>query len=860
MYLGKRDKEHTETLGALPLESCFAKTVKPISGTVCFGVDVETHSKIVGEVARILNMWFPQHMRDVLFPKGFDLLTAVHDVGKINPMFQEKIRRALETYSPNSEPSLKGMDPDRERSVDYHWGVGKASLRNEKPFVADIVGIHHGVTSSSRYLPDDQILGGPVWQNQRVALLERLKRYFDSDFPDISNDIHAAFLAGFTTVCDWIGSGTVFGDLQHIDREDIPALAVEAVEYAGFVAPMINVGLSFLEIFPGYEPLEIQRTFYEQVKEPGLYILEAQMGQGKTEAALMAAYNLISSGQATGIYFALPTRLTSEKIYDRFNKFLSSILKDSDPHRAMLIHGKDWLRTTDMGEDASPGSSWFDSRKRKILAPFAVGTIDQALMSVINVKHGFVRTFGLAGKVVIIDEIHTYGAYTGTLIDYLIRSLRHLGCTVILLSATLTKERKTRLVNTIESRGATSICDAYPLVTVATPNRYQELIPSTKCDEAEVSVVLEMNEIDILDTVKEKALAGELVLWIENTVPEAQNTFKRLASWGKQQDIEIGLLHSRFDPIQRQRLEEYWTDILGKPGIPKRLQGGKILVGTQVLEQSVDIDADFLVTRIAPSDMLLQRIGRLWRHQELIEKRPTSANREVAIIVPSREEILSNPSRAFGPSGMVYAPYILFRTYQTWCSLQNLIIPTDIRAIMESTYREIEDPEYILPAKLLMTKGKESLERHAYNSMSKLGKTISDEGAATRHSDVLTCDLLLLRNEPGHEVKSVCLLDGTVIRFPDALSKREQKLIARQIAERIISIPQYVAPCPLKEQEIQFLRPFMYISENEHERVRVAVVQESGRIVGLGGRAVNEDYDLFYSTVLGYRAEKRDRR
>ncbi|WP_410315314.1 DEAD/DEAH box helicase, partial [Klebsiella pneumoniae] len=159
-----------------------------------------------------------------------------------------------------------------------------------------------------------------------------------------------------------------------------------------------------------------------------LYILEAQMGMGKTEAALYAAYQMLVQEKATGIYFALPTQLTSNKIYDRFNAFLHQIVSTETPQHALLLHSGAWLMDTEMGEEGSPGGAWFNHRKRGLLAPFAVGTIDQALMAVMNVKHGFVRAYGLAGKVVILDEVHTYDLYTGTILNALVEFLCQIDC------------------------------------------------------------------------------------------------------------------------------------------------------------------------------------------------------------------------------------------------------------------------------------------------------------------------------------------------------------------------------------------------------------------------------------------------
>src|SRR5690606_20205111 len=172
-------------------------------------------------------------------------------------------------------------------------------------------------------------------------------------------------------------------------------------------------------------------------------------------------YQMLEKGQASGIYFALPTQLTSNKIFERFNQFLAQILDEECQHRSLLLHANAWLFDTEMGEEGRPGGAWFNQAKRGLLAPFAVGTIDQALMAAMNVKHGFVRAFGLAGKVVILDEVHTYDAYTGTLLDALVELLRSLHCTVIILSATLNQQRRQQLL----ARPTSAV--TYPLITAS---------------------------------------------------------------------------------------------------------------------------------------------------------------------------------------------------------------------------------------------------------------------------------------------------------------------------------------------------------------------------------------------------------
>ena len=401
---------------------------------------------------------------------------------------------------------------------------------------------------------------------------------------------------GLTTVADWIGSGRFFDRPEETWEDKIDM----ALDEAGFVIPGFRHGLSFSEVF-GFSPRGAQEQFFKQISGPGVYILEAPMGIGKTEAALYAAYQLLDKGKAGGVYFALPTQLTSNKIYERFNQFLDVILSSDCTHRALLLHANAWLVQTDMGEEGRPGGAWFNQSKRGLLAPFAVGTIDQALMAAMNVKHGFVRAFGLAGKVVILDEVHTYDTYTGTIIDALLELLVQLDCTVLILSATLNKKRRETLL------GLATRKENYPLITAVPKEKFRNNndiiheLAVTAEHTKKVKIVLQKNQDEAIEEVSRRAEQGQQILWIENTVDEAQQRYLDIAARAFGVGIDCGLLHSRFTVEDRQRIEDKWVRLYGKDGHlqGERQQRGRILVGTQVLEQSLDIDADFLVSRFA---------------------------------------------------------------------------------------------------------------------------------------------------------------------------------------------------------------------------------------------------------------------
>ena len=413
------------------------------------------------------------------------------------------------------------------------------------------------------------------------------------------------------------------------------------------------------------------------------------MGIGKTEAALYAAYQALETGRATGIYFALPTQLTSDKVHERMNNFLAKILEEEDPNRwSLLLHGSAWLRDKELGEDGSPGRSWFNSSKRGLLAPFAVGTIDQALMAVMNVKHGFVRTFGLAGKVVILDEVHSYDSYTGTILNELIKSLRELYCTVIVLSATLTDGQRHSMVGAPSDDNRTERnLSAYPLISAYPKEGIAQEHEIGKMDDKSVEIHISANDDKATGEALLRAERGEQVLWIENTVIEAQQRYRLLAAKSQGMGLDCGLMHSRFLKADRDKNEDKWVGLFGKMGRDFRSEKGRILIGTQVLEQSLDIDADFLVTRLCPTDMLFQRLGRLWRHAENDPLRPGKSKRESWILAPDLKAAIHDQN-SFGKSAKVYSPYVLCRTLEVWQDINHVNLPCQIRFFLEKTYRE----------------------------------------------------------------------------------------------------------------------------------------------------------------------------
>jgi CRISPR-associated endonuclease/helicase Cas3 len=837
-----------------------AKTFIRSDGRVQLGRSVFNHCQIVGAVAREIIRRQPPTLALALFPEGSHLAAAAHDIGKVSPTFVEKLRRACDPQLCTLAP-IANVNPGLESKWGGHAGVSQLTAKalGVPAFVPEILGQHHGFAppvAGCRAL--DPAFGGAAWQAERVALVDALKQVLDADWPLVADMPQARVLAGLASVADWIGSGEFFEDPASPWESAVPS----ALDAAGFVAPACRPGLDFDRTF-GFSPRVAQQRLIDQVVGPGVYVLEAPMGDGKTEAALFAAYRVLVSGQASGIYFALPTQLTSNKILERFNAFLARILAPGSAHRALLLHANAW-QVTDMGEDGQPGGAWFNQAKRGLLAPFAVGTIDQALMAAMNVKHGFVRAFGLAGKVVILDEVHTYDAYTGTLLDALVELLRALHCTVIILSATLNQDRRGALL------GAPLRETAYPLITAQPRCQTPVEVPIPPPPEYEVALHLLADDQRAVDEALGRAALGEQVLWIENTVADAQERYLDLAARAHEAGVGCGLLHSRYTPDDRARIEERWVNLFGKPGWGDRAAQGRILIGTQVLEQSLDIDADFLVTRFAPTDMLLQRLGRLWRHVET--PRPSGACRQCWLLAPALTPAVANPTTAFGSSAYVYSPYILCRSLEVWQGLGGVRLPTDIRPLIEATYlrRQEEAPmsrwlhelEHGTPRRI----GTKALRQLARVTLAEVGRTQPEHKAQTRYSETDQTDVLLVRalsrDRSGHAA-TVTLLDGRTLTLPlqrhrlskSAWRERATTLMRQVVPVRHQDAPPAVSPAVLRGLGLHHC---FYIGDPDQDEavLRVALLDESGWLHGLDGSAVDAETRLGYRSDLGYRVIK----
>ncbi len=843
-----------EAISAMPLSECLAKTRINSAGEKLAGCTVLAHSLATSLVFRELIKVYEGTARHVLLPPEGEWLCALHDLGKLTPGFQQKIYAAIKIRKDFGSRSSFGKE--------NHALSSQLFLRGQfgEQF-ARLAGAHHGTgfLSTQFHSESDFGMGGPAWKELRVEFVRQLEKLLPMPPPkNFSVDEETMpVLLGALILADWLSSSM---DIAYGDCPD-EALLAETVRLSGFAPFRLVKNLSFRDIFP-FAPNCLQVALQAKVCAGGTYIVEAEMGGGKTEAALFLAYKLLENKQANGIYFALPTQLTSEKIHQRVDAFLDKILAEDEARSALLIHGQSWLNW-DLVQDSEDGlalqepGSWFYAPKRAILAPFAVGTIDQALMALINVKHRDLRAFGLAGKVVIIDEVHSYDSYTGTLIAELVKRLRDWSCTVIILSATLSKDSRGKLLSPgPEAEGADSA--GYPLLSIQESEGgiCSSVLPPGQ--EKQVELINTVEPEFCLHAAMQAAMQGQQVLWIENTIAKTQELLQKIMPAASVQNIEVGLIHSRFPVIVRDINEEKWTEIYGKQGGDKRALCGRILIGTQVLEQSLDIDADLLITRLAPSDMLLQRIGRLWRHASL-PRCPQARCRAIIL----HEEKYDTDSDLFyhRKADLPYERYVMVRSQEIFWQRKTLAIPADIRSIIEATYSERQETDSMLRLKADLAERIRKMQQRAMSSSSAAINVVDDELALTRLNDLPQVQLLLLRkNNRGDSLSEKLwspFLEEPILLPSVHCAPREKKRALKKLYSVLIKTNCRHAPSYESFDLEEALGGLMYLGDSENRPLRAAYLDDSDYLLDKSGNyAGTTGARLRYNSSLGLQTIK----
>jgi CRISPR-associated endonuclease/helicase Cas3 len=679
-------------------------------------------------------------------------LVALHDLGKFTPYFQSKApdcwpaalgeltSRWTTACRHTDDGYLLWRDVLAKLLIPRLWPDGEETLGILAPGLFG----HHGRPIASG-TPDDRRAKWRFVPESLAAAIRCGELTIDLLLPDA---IAAAppteeransaswWIAGFITTADWIGSRVRWfpygGDASFERRDDEGALAQywdyakerarAAVRHEG-IGSHESSTLRSLRDLTGIESASPLQGWAEETPLPAgpiLVIVEDATGSGKTEAAQMLVHRLIASGRASGAYWAMPTQATANAMYGRHVGALEKLYSSSGRYRPSLIlaHAQSRLHagfsatvlassegvgrrelSDEEGTSSAACNAFFaDDRRAALLADIGIGTIDQAVLGVLPSKFNTMRLFGLSEKVLVVDEAHAYDAYVSVELEQLLRFHSALGGSAIVLSATLSEKQRASIVRawqeglnggarrilapTLESKGGRS---AYPLATIVASSDVVIETPvgvaRRSCRKIPVRFVHSVD--NALAHLVGAVETGAAVAWVRNTVRDCLAAATMLRARG----IEPIVFHARFAQGDRQRREAEVMKLFGKKSTPEQRRG-RVLIATQVVEQSLDLDFDALVSDIAPVDLLIQRAGRLWRHKDRDPLRPHVA-RELVVLAP---EIDASPPTDWitallpGTARVYENANILWRTARVLAEKGEIDCPSGLRELVESVY------------------------------------------------------------------------------------------------------------------------------------------------------------------------------
>ena len=642
---------------------------------------------------------------------------GLHDLGKASPAFQRQWREAEASLSAAGLPFSK-------RFVDEfcpHGRITTATLRDvlaaetglparAAARIARAVGGHHGAwpTPADEQAVKSDERGGDEWDAVRRELLRVLRDVLQpppfTSWPLSNPADDNAFLcwfSGLVSVADWLGSME-----EHFPYVEAP---LHPAEYARRAAAQAHQALQslhwtdwqppvaplpFTELF-SFQPSGMQEEIIDlaaQLDQPALVLIEAPTGSGKTEAALYLADAWARTLQQRGMYVAMPTMATSNQMWERVGRFLRRRYPQSDLS-PLLVHSQArWVEPLpeatlqdETEESIAAALAWFLPRKRSLLAPCAVGTVDQTLMSVLQARHFFVRLFGLSEKTVIFDEIHAYDTYMSTLFQRLLGWLRAMGASVVLLSATLPAQTRRNLLEAYAGRPLELPPVEYPAITWATSGD-AGVVPLPRPEDRRVALEWLSREPEaVVEALRVDLHQGGCAVVICNTVARAQEIYRALKEAHLVPDDALTLFHARYPLAWRDEIEKSILTRFGKNGArPERA----IVVATQVIEQSLDLDFDVMVSDLAPVDLIVQRAGRLHRHPGRTRPEPVAAPR-LYVAVDVHEHAMPD----FDRDVRVYTPYLLLRSYLVLHGRDALTLPGEVAALIEAGYGDEPLPD-----------------------------------------------------------------------------------------------------------------------------------------------------------------------
>lgn len=828
-------------------------------------------------------------------------LAGIHDVGKISESFALKVKElaikmARSGFKFGNNLTAGDLKKAPHATVSYRafhtWAKNKSpEFAFESESLAVILGGHHGRYPTHALLKHiitgSKLLGrDPIWQTAREETIELIQH----EVGLTDKALHAILAVGlnqpcqvvltaFVIVCDWIASNA---DLFPYHGEADPAVRAEnGLDQLGLLPPWrpdtpADNDKLFKSRFTLPQDANLRPSqaaameTARKVSEPSLMILEAPTGEGKTESAFAAAEILAQRFGCGGVVMALPTQATSNAAFTRTLSWLKRSVPADQTTSVNLVHGKAEFNEEfndiksfglrgiygESADDVVRAHWWLTGRKKSVLADFVVCTIDHVLMAALMSKHVVLRMLGLTGKVVILDEVHAADEYMQVYLDSALRWLGALKVPVIALSATLPPARSSQMLRAYLEGKATAPAEistacaqaeaatGYPLLTTSDSDIEPISVPPSGRNSRTRVQFLEAEPAEIADHLLESVADGGCVAAILDTVNRAQQVYENLRP---HLGADVVLLHSRFITADRLKLERELTKRLNAFATerPKRL----VVVATQVIEQSLDLDFDYMVSDIAPLDSLIQRIGRLHRHSRPKDARPSRfEDATLTITGMTREpdaapEFDSRCQRVYGKALLLRSAATLFNHLANNDVIRS---PEDVGVLVSQAYNPDLDPpagwedEWVEAETARIKKihnGQTIAENTCVKSPENGAKPLVDwqeaeaEKLATSVRDIAdSLEVVLVQRGTDGTVRALPWLDdigGEPVEYTNGIAPK----LAKEIAKCVVRIPAWLCQGDLGPNLI-----------SELEADGIASWQESYWLKGMLPLVVDEDY------------------
>ncbi|MDE9551308.1 CRISPR-associated helicase Cas3' [Xenorhabdus bovienii] len=782
------------------------------------------HKKITADIADFLEL-SKEELQNL-----FVFFLLLHDIGKFASAFQQLYspEQHTELLKPQHCKPYDGKHFRHDRLGLFFWKqiqdgvlfalVGDNNLqRRDKDRAQDTLMVlmqcmlgHHGKPiddgddwyAIGDFTEDSNVTDAKAFTNDLIALFQprlSLEKLLSKEWKDNLKQVSWQ-LAGIVVMADWIGSDSarfryqtnpmpLAEYWQTAEQQAQIALNAINMQYTPAISPYKSI-----QHYYGFSPTPLQQ-WAEKVPiddSPQLFILEDVTGAGKTEAALTLTHRLMQAGVAEGFYFGLPTMAISNAMFSRVAKHYREMFNTGGkPPSIVLAHGatkmndafNDIILTSENSDSdytkdeitaTAQCHQWLaDSRKKALLAPVGVGTIDQALLAVLPRKYQSLRLIGLNRKILIFDEVHAADEYMFTLLENLLNLHLHQGGSVILLTATLSLKQRQKLADIwLSSAGQTPQKlrqTAFPLATKITLTPENPIIEQPLHSRSDVSREVIVKTLDSLDACVQTALnaakEGQCVVWVRNSVDDALHAFRLIQSQMNNPE-DCLLFHSRFILHDRKKIEDLVLEILGKNSTQLHRQG-KILITTQVFQESLDADADEMIADICPIDDLIQRTGRLHRHTrdaEGIYQQGISDCRPAPVLYLHAPKWDDQPQADWLSKDFRNTQYVCRSPGRLWLGLRELRrlgairVPAEARTLIEAVYSDDayehipdtlrhKENEFIGEGHSKEAKAESQTLRwkHGYCNHSASGWYDDDSDISTRFSDIETVKVLLVK-------------------------------------------------------------------------------------------------------------------